>query len=135
MAKTLQGRFRPVHPEKYKGNVSNICYRSSWEREFMKWADNSDAVLSWQSEEKAIWYWDPVTKKNRRYFPDFLLTYKRSDGIICEEVVEVKPSRQVIGPNPNPKRKTKAWMKSVQTYITNQAKWRAAAEWASNRGA
>jgi hypothetical protein len=134
MAKTLQGRYRPLHPEKYKGNVSNILYRSSWEREFMKWCDASPSVHQWMSEERAIWYFDPIAKKKRRYFPDFLIKYVRSDGIVCEEVIEIKPSRQVAGPNPNPKRRTKAWMNSVNTYVTNMAKWKAAAEWASDRG-
>ena len=134
MAKTLQGRFRPVHPEKYKGNVSNICYRSSWEQVFMKWCDSSPHVHQWMSEERAIWYFDPVSKKKRRYFPDFLIKYVRSDGIVCEEVIEIKPSRQVAGPNPTPKRRTKAWAKSVETYVTNMAKWKAASEWASDRG-
>ena len=134
MAKTLQGKYRPLHPEKYKGNVSNILYRSSWEREFMKWCDSRVQVLEWQSEEKAIWYYDPVAKKKRRYFPDFIVKYERNDGIICEEVIEVKPKRQIEGPPRNPKRRTKAWMRSVQTYMTNLAKWKAAAEWAENRG-
>jgi hypothetical protein len=100
----------------------------------MRWCDTRSNVLQWQSEEKAIWYWDPVTKKKRRYFPDFLVKYVRDDGIVCEEVVEIKPKRQVQGPNPKPKRRTKAWVKSVETYVTNMAKWKAAAEWASDRG-
>ena len=134
MAKTLQGRYRPNNPEKYKGNVSNILYRSSWEHTFMKWCDASPHVHQWMSEERAIWYFDPITKKKRRYFPDFIVKYQGNDGIIKEEVIEIKPARQVAGPNPTPKRKTKAWAKSVETYVTNMAKWKAAAEWASDRG-
>ena len=134
MAKTLQGKFRPKHPQKYKGNAGNILYRSSWELTFCNWCDTSPHIKQWMSEERAIWYFDPVSKKNRRYFPDFIIKYERSDGILCEEVVEIKPSKQVAGPNPNPKRRTKAWYNSVNTYVTNMAKWKAAAEWASDRG-
>ena len=134
MGKTLQGRFRPKNPEKYRGNPAHIEYRSSWELNFMKWLDGNDSVIQWQSEEKAIWYYDPVQKKKRRYFPDFIVKFERSDGIIVEEVVEIKPVRQVQGPPKEPKRRTKAWMQQVMTYITNQAKWKAAETWAEDRG-
>ena len=100
----------------------------------MKWCDSCPQVHQWMSEERAIWYYDPIAKKKRRYFPDFIIKYVRSDGIICEEVVEVKPKRQVDGPPKNPKRRTKAWAKSVETYVTNMAKWKAAKEWAEDRG-
>lgn len=134
MAKTLQGRFRPSNPQKYKGDCGNILYRSSWEHAFMKWCDDTDAVKSWMSEERAIWYYNPVQKKKCRYFPDFIVQYMGSDGIIREEVVEIKPQKQVDGPPRNPKRRTKAWANAVQTYMVNQAKWKAAADWASDRG-
>ena len=131
---TLQGKFRPKHPEKYKGNPGNIIYRSSWERIFCNWCDTNEDIISWQSEEKRIRYYDPIAKKNRTYFPDFYVQYKRKDGIIMEELVEVKPKRQVDGPPTNPKRRTQAWLREVHTYVTNRAKWKAAAEYCENRG-
>lgn len=134
MSRTLKGKFRPKNPDKYKGNPSMIEYRSSWELNFMKYCDGNPNIIRWMSEEKAIWYYDPVTKKKRRYFPDFIIKYKRKDGIIVEEVVEIKPQRQVKGPNPNPKRRTQSWMNECLTYVTNQAKWAAATEWAEDRG-
>ena len=133
MSRTLQGKFRPRNPEKYKGDPSNIVYRSSWEKIFMNWADRNDKIVSWQSEEKALWYNDPVTKKKRRYFPDFIIMFER-DGKMITEMIEVKPKAQVDGPNPNPKRRTAAWMRSVQTYLTNMAKWEAAAKVCEDRG-
>ena len=134
MSKTLQGKFRPKNPEKYKGDVTQIYYRSSWERMFMNWADNNDKIKRWQSEEKAIWYDNPITKRKARYFPDFIVEYERRDGITVQEMVEIKPARQVAGPPTNPKRRTQAWMRSVMTYATNKAKWNAAMEWAEDRG-
>ena len=131
---TLKGKFRPKHPEKYNGDAGNIIYRSSWEKMFCNWCDNTDAILAWQSEEKRIRYYDPVAKKNRVYFPDFYVKYKRSDGIIVEELVDVKPQRQIDGPPVNPKRRTQSWLREVRTYVTNQAKWKAAAEYAEDRG-
>ena len=134
MPKTLQGKFRPKNPDKYKGNVGDILYRSSWELEFMKWCDKTPAVILWQSEEKRIRYYDPVKKRNRIYYPDFLVKYINKDGRVLTEMVEVKPIRQVKGPNPNPKKKTKSWMNQVNTYITNQCKWKAAEEYCQEQG-
>ena len=134
MPGTLKGKYKPRNPQKYKGNPTEIYYRSSWELQFMKWVDKNDKVIWWQSEEKAIWYYDPVSKKKRRYFPDFIVYYERSDGTCMTEVVEVKPQSQVDPPPKNPKRRTKAWMNSVRTYLTNQAKWQAAANYCENEG-
>ena len=130
----LQGKYRPIHPEKYKGNAGMIYYRSSWEYKFMEWCDLNEKVLCWGSEENRVRYYDPVAKKTRTYFPDFYVKYVRKDDIIVEELVEVKPARQVRGPAQNPKRKSKAWLQEVYTYATNQAKWKAASEWCEDRG-
>ena len=54
MNNTLQGKYYPKHPEKYKGNAGEIFYRSSWELKFMEWCDSTKAVLAWQSEEKRV---------------------------------------------------------------------------------
>lgn len=134
MSKTHKGRYRPVNPDKYRGNPMAIEYRSSWEREFFKWVDANDRVEWWSSEEKAIWYYDPVAKKKRRYFPDIIMHFERSDGIMVTEVVEIKPHNQTVAPDPNPKRRTQAWMNRWMTYVTNQAKWKAATAWAEDRG-
>ena len=101
----------------------------------MQWADKNERVIWWESEERRIPYYDPVAKRKRTYYPDFYLAYKRSDGIITETLVEVKPAKQVKGPAENPKRRTKAWLNEVYTYATNQAKWKAAAEWCEDHGA
>ena len=52
--KTKQGRFKPRNPGKYKGDPSNIIYRSSWEKKFMLWCDCNLNVLEWGSEEIVI---------------------------------------------------------------------------------
>tara|TARA_A100001011_G_C13683148_1_gene584552 strand:+ start:16 stop:465 length:450 start_codon:yes stop_codon:yes gene_type:complete len=134
MAGTLKGKFRPDHPEKYRGNPGNIIYRSSWERAFCKWCDRNDSVLCWQSEERRIRYYDPVAKKNRTYFPDFYVRYRNSKGTVIEEIIEVKPQKHIDGPPLTPKRRTRSWMDEVRRYATNQAKWMAAAEYCEDRG-
>jgi len=99
-----------------------------------KWCDDNDSVLKWASEEVRIRYYDPVSKKNRTYFPDFWIRVRRSDGLIYEEIIEVKPQRQVDGPPIRPKRKTRSWYNEVATYATNQAKWISASQFCEDNG-
>ena len=133
MSSTLKGRFKPRYPDKYKGDPQNIWFRSSWERDMMNWLDNRDDIISWMSEERCVWYYNPVTKKKARYFPDFIIKYKKND-IVYEEMIEIKPHRQVTGPNPNPARRTKNWVREVQNYAINRAKWKAAETYCEDRG-
>ena len=123
-----QGKFKPKNPIKYKGSPTNIIYRSSWEHKFMQWCDKTENVIWWQSEERRIPYWDPISEKYRNYFPDFYFLFQRSDGTRQLELVEVKPAKQTKPPK-KPKKQTKAWVEEVKTYVTNKAKWEAATEW------
>jgi len=100
----------------------------------MNYVDLREDIQQWQSEEIIIPYYDPIKKKRRRYYPDFLIKYKNSKGHTITELIEIKPYKEVIGPPEKPKRKTKSWMYAVQTYINNQAKWKAAEEYCENRG-
>ena len=134
MSRSHKGRYSPKNPGKYRGDHTMIEYRSSWERMFMKWCDLREEVLKWSSEEMCIWYMDPISKKNRRYFPDFIIQVKDSDGLIRTEMIEVKPYKQMVGPDRNPARKTKAWIYEVKTYATNMAKWEAAKKYCKKKG-
>ena len=134
MSRSHKGKYSPRNPGKYRGDHTMIEYRSSWERTFMKWCDLREEVLKWSSEEMCIWYMDPISKKNRRYFPDFIIQVKDSDGLIRTEMIEVKPYKQMVGPDRNPARKTKAWIYEVKTYATNMAKWEAAKKYCKKKG-
>ena len=48
------GRYHPTNPKKYTGDVTNIWYRSLWERKTMDWLDRNSNVLEWSSEELII---------------------------------------------------------------------------------
>lgn len=134
MSESLKGLFKPKNPEKYTGDPRNIVYRSSWELTVMNWLDLRESVERWGSEEKVVPYYDPVKKRWRRYFPDFVIRYKDSRGITITEMIEVKPYKYIVGPNPNPKRRTKSWVNEVHMYVTNQAKWKAATQYCEDRG-
>ena len=122
------GKYFPRHPKKYKGNPTNIVYRSSWEKKFMNWCDLTESVSEWQSEEFFIPYRSPIDGRVHRYFPDFFVKYRDANGKRRTMVVEVKPKKETKMPTTNPKRRTKSWAYSVRTYAVNQAKWKAAKE-------
>ena len=115
-----QGKFTPRFPRKYKGDPTNIIYRSSWEYKFMVWADTSTSVQEWASEEIAIPYISPVDGKRHRYFPDFYVKVKGKKSL-----VEVKPLYQTKEPKTQ-KKINKKYIREVVTYSVNNAKWKAA---------
>lgn len=126
-----KGKFRPSHPEKYNGDPTNIIYRSQLELRFMQYLDTNSQVISWESEERIVPYYDPVSEKLRRYFPDFLVTTKKGTTM-----VEVKPYAQCKPPTSKPHtdgRKNRRYLKEATTYATNQAKWSAAEEYCADR--
>ena len=121
---TYKGLFRPKNPKKYKGDSTNIVYRSSWERKVMGWLDGNPNVIWWASEELPIPYLSPVDKKMHRYFPDFIVRIKRKAGQETTMILEVKPDAQTRMPTQT--RKTKRYLIEAATYAVNQEKWRAA---------
>lgn len=129
----LQGKFEPKNPEKYAGDPTNIIFRSSWELKAMNWFDKNPSVIKWNSEEMFIPYFSPVDKKLHRYFPDFIVQIKDKTGEIKMYMVEIKPNVQTQPPKV-PKRQTKTFLESVETYAINTSKWKAAREWCSNNG-
>ena len=128
---TYKGRYIPSKPRKYKGDPSNIIYRSLWERKFMVYCDRNDAILEWGSEEIIIPYKSPLDGRIHRYFPDFYVKVKQSDGNIKKMIIEVKPKKQCKPPVG--KKKTKYYIKEVQTWGVNKAKWEYALEWCKDR--
>ena len=129
---TYKGRYIPSNPRKYKGDSSNIIYRSSWERKFMVYCDRNEAILEWGSEEVIIPYISPLDGRVHRYFPDFYIKVKQSNGSVKKMIIEVKPKKQCSPPK-IPKRKTKYFLNEVRTWGVNEAKWKAAVEWCKDR--
>ena len=121
---SYKGRFRPQNPSKYKGDPSNIIYRSSWELRVMKYLDENSSVLWWASEELFIPYLSPVDNRPHRYFPDFIVRALNKDKKEVTMVIEVKPEKQTKPPAQ--KRRTRQYLNEVVTYAVNEAKWKAA---------
>lgn len=121
---TKKGLFKPKNPEKYRGNPNNIVYRSSWELRCMKSFDTQENVIWWSSEELAIPYHSPVDNRMHRYFPDFVINVKKTDGTRKTYMIEVKPEHQTKAPIQ--KRRTKKYIQEAATYVVNRFKWKAA---------
>ena len=127
-----KGKYYPTSPHKYKGDPTNITFRSLWERKFMVYCDSNANVLEWNSEEIAIDYVSPVDHRKHRYFPDFYMKVRESDGSIKKYVIEVKPLKQCSPPK-KPKRQTKRYINEAYTYAINQTKWKEAREFCADR--
>jgi len=125
--KYIQGIFRPRHPERYKGSQP-ILYRSSWELKFYRWCDNNSNVISWGSESVVIPYQSPLDGKIHCYFVDGVLRLKDKNNKIHNYLVEIKPLKQTLPPNPN-RKKTKSLLREQYMYAVNIAKWQAAKVW------
>lgn len=121
------GRFVPENPKKYRGDPTNIIYRSLWERRVMVHLDKNSTIIEWSSEEIVIPYLSPVDGRWHRYFPDFYVRTKEGSMIL-----EVKPANQSVAPEPK-KKVTKRYLTEVMTYGVNQAKWKAAQEYCDDR--
>lgn len=120
-----KGNFTPRNPKKYVGNINKITYRSSWELDFMKFLDNNVKVTKWGSEIIAIPYIKPTTGRVHKYYPDFYVEYIGRNKKITQDLIEVKPEKQIRKPTTRGKSK-KTQLYEALTWTVNMAKWRSA---------
>jgi hypothetical protein len=119
-----QGIYTPKNPEKYIGR-NHINFRSSWEYKFCHFCDSNDRILQWNSESITIDYIDPADNKWHRYYPDFLIKLVDKNGQVKTLLIEIKPIKETVEPK-RPKKISKSYVESLNTYHKNQAKWDAA---------
>ena len=127
------GKYRVQNKEKYVADLQECEYRSSWELRYMKYLDKQPNVLEWASENVIIPYYNPVEKKTRRYFVDFYVKVRTTEGFIKKYIIEIKPFSQ-CNPPKKQKRTSNGYRSALKAYIRNQAKWKAAKKWADRRG-
>ena len=131
MAESKKSLFKPSHPRKYKGDITNIICRSTWEKKFCHYCVLNEYGIEWGSEEFFIPYRAPDGKV-RRYFPDFIMKVKESNGGTKTYVIEVNPAKQTRPPKKR-KKVTSSYLYECKTYAMNQAKWSAASEWCKDK--
>jgi len=120
-----KGKYKVKNPKKYKGDINNVVYRSSWERAVIKWLDLNDQIIEFAAEEIVIPYICATDNKKHRYFIDlYFMTKDRK-----KYLVEIKPEKETKPPKPG-KRKTKRYIQEQLTYAKNISKWKAAKEFA-----
>ena len=136
MPKYFQGRYKPDNPSKYKGDPTQIEYRSRWEFLVMSMLDSHKDVLEWGSETVIIPYKSPIDNRKHRYFVDFYVKKKNySDGKIEKLLIEVKPKAQTVPPKvKSGKKPSKRYLNEVRTWGVNSAKWEAANNYCKERG-
>lgn len=130
----IQGFYKPKNPQKYKGDPTQIVYRSGWELKLMLYLDSRPEVVSWGSEEIIIPYRSPLDGKIHRYFPDFVVTKINKEGRKETALIEVKPYNQTVPPKPTKGKPTKKFLIEVKNWGTNEAKWKAADEYCKDKG-
>lgn len=126
---SYHGIYTPINPKKYlsKHQPPQIVYRSLWERFVMEKIDLDPNVVNWASEEISIPYLSPKDGRMHRYFPDFVITVKQSNGSSKTIMLEIKPSSQTKEPKPpKNKKSSKRYLKEIIEWNVNQAKWSAA---------
>jgi hypothetical protein len=129
---SYKGKFKPKNYQKYKGDPTNIVYRSLLERRFMVYCDEKPWILEWSSEEIVVPYKSPIDNRWHRYFVDFWIKYRKSNNEIKTLLIEVKPDSQTRPPTKKDKI-TRRFLTEVQTWGINQAKWKAASEYCLDR--
>jgi hypothetical protein len=99
----------------------------------MKYCDTNPAVITWGSEEIVIPYLSPIDGQIHRYFVDFYMKVRDSNGTITQYLIEIKPAK-FTQPPVNPGRKTQRYIQEVMSWGVNQAKWKNARDYCENRG-
>jgi hypothetical protein len=135
-----KGRFKPKNPAKYKGDPTNIVYRSMWEFKFFQFIDLHPDVIWWQSEEMSVPYLSPIDGKYHRYFPDVILKKRVGEDLYETIMIEIKPQKQTLPPDISKRNNTptgrisRRYLNEVKTFGINDAKWNAARKYCADRG-
>lgn len=79
-------------------------------------------VQEWAFERNVVWYWDPISRKRKRYIPDFDVKLKNGKNLL----IEIKPRKETHIPKSGKKKSEKSKRYESFLWKRNQAKWEAA---------
>lgn len=120
--------YNLLNPEKCLNGMNTMLFKSSWEKDFAHHCDILPDVLSWGYEIQKIPYKDPLTGKQKVYFPDFFVTSASKGGYQFQRVYEIKPMHEQLDERARSK-------KDAANIARNRAKWTAAVEWCERHSA
>jgi len=133
-----QGYYTLQNLNKYIGDPGKIIYRSAWEKTFCIFCDLNTQVIAWSSEPIRIPYQHPILNVQKPYNVDFYFKIKKTDNIIKEYIAEVKPAKKIKKPEMPPgnvtQKRLNGYIAQMQEYSINMFKFKAAQEWAIQRG-
>jgi len=129
---SYKGRYKVKNPQKYKGDPTNVIYRSSLELKLMNYLDIHPDIIEWSSEEFFVPYLSPIDGRYHRYFPDFSIRRRDKNGNVDRIVIEIKPSSQTKAPE-RKSRATPRYINDVKNWGINNAKWKACKEFCDER--
>lgn len=137
-----QGWYRLLNPEKFIKPIDELMksykdghvnYKSSLELRAIRYCDWNSNVNKWSLEPFAIQYLKPTTGKFHRYYIDLVIEFNNSEKFL----VEVKPFSQTKPPKKPRKLTDKSklnYVRSMETWLINQAKWTAAKQFCEANG-
>jgi hypothetical protein len=128
-----QGYFTPKNPSKYKGDPTQIIYRSGWEFKFFKFCDDNANVLEYASEPIGIQYWNSVDKREATYWVDGWMRTRNKEGREREWLIEIKPSKYILPPKAPQRlteKQTMSYVRHAKAYLVNTDKFKAAKAYA-----
>ena len=98
--------------------------------------DLDSNIIWWASEETTIPYVSPVDNRIHRYYVDFTVKVKTTEGKEKILLIEVKPLDQTKEPRKqlDNKKPSKKYITEVLTYGVNKAKWEAAKSFCEEKG-
>jgi len=132
-SKFIQGIYTPINKNKYMGSA-NPVYRSALERDFFLFFDKNPNVTAWASESIVVPYYSDVDHKVHRYYVDLIAAIRDKDGNNKKYLIELKPFAHTQPPIPSDRKKQSTVLYEHLMYKQNQAKWKAASEYAAKKG-
>lgn len=123
------GVYTLVNKDKYKGDPSEVHWRSSWERLTFKWCDLNPDVLWWSSEKHLVPYKCKTDGKVHTYYTDLSVGLTNGKTLL----VEIKPKYQTLRPLKKNKSKER-FTREVMVWAKNVSKWEAATSYANSKG-
>ena len=120
------GVYRPHNVAKF-GEYKCI-YRSSYELQFLKWADAHPKIIDVKYEKVIIPYICKTDGKMHKYYVDCKITMREANSNKTY-LIEIKPFRQTLPPKPSKRKKKSTILTENFNWLKNESKWDAAKQY------